>query len=880
MPSRTGVWRILAIFLLAIGLAAAAASAEITPTTRGALAYLIAHSVGGFDSFTPPAEPTFSDVAPDYCLYAEIEYVNSLGVITGYPDDRFLPGVEVYRDVMPVYTARVVDLTDGDLDTYVPPDTPTFPDVPPEYWSYKHVEYIVAKGVTTGDPDGLFHPELLMDLYEAADWLQQATGTYVDPDTIPPCDGATGSIAGTVTDAETGNPIASATVTCDSFTTTTDADGTYLLPDVPEGDAYAVVAKAPGYWKRETEDVSVVAEQTAIVNFELAPIEAETVVEVSRTSGFDQPKAVSVNSTDGSCWVADTGTDEVIHLSVDGEELWRGGGFDFPDDDGWYSSILCVNPSDGSCWVADTQHKKAVHLDREGNELQRVGLWGWATSVSVNPTDGSCWVGVGLYCSGGICGGRVWKLAPDGEVLFKRKLLDAYSVVECVAVNVATGSCLALAPQDPFSMPPGYWRLFSIGSDGLPLKELKGYLWMAKSLSVDPRDGSCWIADSGNHRVIHVAADGQTTLWSGDFNLPKSVSVNPTDGSCWVADTLNGRVWHLAEDGTPLWIGTGFARPVSVSANADDGSCWVADLSTGEVVHLAILGSHELSVSADCAPSTVPSAGTTSCTATFSDSQGHGIASWSWSDGGTGGAFSPSAAVQNPTYTAPANTTGADILVHLTVTATCDGPSPLSDSDTADLTVQPPGMFSDVPPDHWACAEIEACVDAGTVQGYGDGTYQPDVYVSRDQMAVYISRALAGGESNVPEFTGTPSFTDVPLTWWALKHIEYAVANNVVQGYQDNTYHPEDIVDRAQMAVYVARAMVAPQGDAAFDTYIPVAPRNFPDVPSDSWGYKQIEYCVEHGVVQGYDDNLYHPEREVTRAQMAVYVCRAFGLLP
>jgi Tol biopolymer transport system component len=287
---------------------------------------------------------------------------------------------------------------------------------------------------------------------------------------------------------------------------------------------------------------------------------------------------------------------------------------------------------------------------------------------------------------------------------------------------------------------------------------------------------------------------------------------------------------------------------------------------------------HTFTVTADCAPDTVPSAGSTSCTATFSDSQGHGIASWSWSDGGAGGAFSPSAAVQNPTYTAPANTTGADILVRLTVTATCGGPSPLSDSDTANLTVQPAGMFSDVPPDHWACAEIEACVTAEIVQGYDDGTYQPAAFVSRDQMAVYISRALAGGESNVPAYTGTPSFTDVPPTWWALKHIEYAVANNVVQGYQDNTYHPQEIVDRAQMAVYVARAMVAPQGDAAFVSYTPVAPRNFPDVPSDSWGYKQIEYCVEHGVVQGYDDNLYHPEREVTRAQMAVYVCRAFDL--
>ena len=52
----------------------------------------------------------------------------------------------------------------------------------------------------------------------------------------------------------------------------------------------------------------------------------------------------------------------------------------------------------------------------------------------------------------------------------------------------------------------------------------------------------------------------------------------------------------------------------------------------------------------------------------------------------------------------------------------------------------------------------------------------------------------------------------------------------------------------------------------------------FPDVPDTFWAYRHIEYCVENGVVQGYDDGYYHPEITVTRDQMAVYVARAFGL--
>ncbi len=79
------------------------------------------------------------------------------------------------------------------------------------------------------------------------------------------------------------------------------------------------------------------------------------------------------------------------------------------------------------------------------------------------------------------------------------------------------------------------------------------------------------------------------------------------------------------------------------------------------------------------------------------------------------------------------------------------------------------------------------------------------------------------------------------------------------------------------MAVYVARAMVAPGGDAAIPD--PVPPATFPDVPDTFWSYKQVEYCVSQSVVAGYDDGLYHPEYPVDRGQMAVYIARAFGLI-
>jgi hypothetical protein len=186
--------------------------------------------------------------------------------------------------------------------------------------------------------------------------------------------------------------------------------------------------------------------------------------------------------------------------------------------------------------------------------------------------------------------------------------------------------------------------------------------------------------------------------------------------------------------------------------------------------------------------------------------------------------------------------------------------------------------FGDVPSDHWAYSEVMACSSAGIVSGYGDGLYHPEREVTRDQMAVFVARGLAGGEEGVPDFAGTPTFPDVDAEHWALDYVEYVVSQNIVEGYEDGTYRPTNEVTRGQMSVYVARAMVAPT-TAVLADYVPAEPRNFPDVDSEHWAYSYVEYCVEHGIVGGFLDGTYRPETVVTRDQMAVYIARVFGLL-
>ncbi|MCJ7751950.1 MAG: S-layer homology domain-containing protein, partial [Armatimonadetes bacterium] len=268
----------------------------------------------------------------------------------------------------------------------------------------------------------------------------------------------------------------------------------------------------------------------------------------------------------------------------------------------------------------------------------------------------------------------------------------------------------------------------------------------------------------------------------------------------------------------------------------------------------------------------IPSVGTAPLSVHFTDLSTGRPTSWSWDFGD--GAVSLE---RNPTHAYAQVGTYA---VSLTA-ANAGGESALARPHYILVA------FPDVAATFWALREILACVDAGIVAGYTDGRYHPANQVTRDQMAVYISRALAGGDSSVPDFAATPAFPDVPEAFWALKHIEYALDQGVVAGYGDGNYHPEYEVTRDQMAVYVARSLVAPTGEAALAEYVPADPRNFPDVPSTGygddgtepfWAYKHIEYCVEHGVVAGYLDGYYRPQDVVTRDQMAVYISRAFEL--
>ncbi|MFB3879845.1 MAG: S-layer homology domain-containing protein [Armatimonadota bacterium] len=131
-----------------------------------------------------------------------------------------------------------------------------------------------------------------------------------------------------------------------------------------------------------------------------------------------------------------------------------------------------------------------------------------------------------------------------------------------------------------------------------------------------------------------------------------------------------------------------------------------------------------------------------------------------------------------------------------------------------------------------------------------------------------VPGGLAQHEIVVSRFPDIQSGT---ASAWARTEIEECAGRVpfIVLGYEDGLYHGELTVSRAAMAVFMARA-----ADYTLDD---VAAPPFPDVPLGYWAEREIQACVQNGVVKGYPDGIYRPEVTITRDQMAAFIQRACG---
>jgi uncharacterized protein YkwD len=121
--------------------------------------------------------------------------------------------------------------------------------------------------------------------------------------------------------------------------------------------------------------------------------------------------------------------------------------------------------------------------------------------------------------------------------------------------------------------------------------------------------------------------------------------------------------------------------------------------------------------------------------------------------------------------------------------------------------------------------------------------------------------------------TPSPIFGDVPDSYWAWNFIERLYEAGITGGCGTSPlrFCPDDIVTRAQMAVFLLRGIHT-------SAYVPPAigpGTGFGDVPSSYWSASWIKQLAAEGITTGCGNGNFCPEHPVTRAQMAVFLLRS-----
>ena len=114
------------------------------------------------------------------------------------------------------------------------------------------------------------------------------------------------------------------------------------------------------------------------------------------------------------------------------------------------------------------------------------------------------------------------------------------------------------------------------------------------------------------------------------------------------------------------------------------------------------------------------------------------------------------------------------------------------------------------------------------------------------------------------------SFSDVKPGDWFYDNVMDAAQNGYVSGMGDGTFNPTGATTRAQFAAMIANAM-------GYDED-PNVESMFPDVADNYWGKAAINYCVQNGILTGYEDGTFQPEKAITRQEAAAILNNAFEL--
>lgn len=162
---------------------------------------------------------------------------------------------------------------------------------------------------------------------------------------------------------------------------------------------------------------------------------------------------------------------------------------------------------------------------------------------------------------------------------------------------------------------------------------------------------------------------------------------------------------------------------------------------------------------------------------------------------------------------------------------------------------------------HWGERAIVWTLENGIFKGTYQNTFEPDRSISRGEFITVLYR-LSGdvnGDYSKNRFfdVGNGAYYDKPIEW--------ARQKNIVLGYEDNTFRPDQRISREELATIIDR----------FNNYMnfrfqAFAMPEFNDIDQVSkWAKTAVRQLQASGIMRGQGDNMFVPKSLTSRAEVA-----------
>lgn len=160
---------------------------------------------------------------------------------------------------------------------------------------------------------------------------------------------------------------------------------------------------------------------------------------------------------------------------------------------------------------------------------------------------------------------------------------------------------------------------------------------------------------------------------------------------------------------------------------------------------------------------------------------------------------------------------------------------------------------------HWAADAIEAATIQGYISGYSDSTFRPDNAVTRAEFCKMINSAMTYAK------TTDIAFSDVSSDDWYYSQVASAVSAGYMNGYENDTFLPDNEITRQEAASVIARLIPEPDslGDLGqFNDFLDIA----------TWAEDAIEIVSGAGYMNGDTYNNFRPTEALTRAEAVTLI--------